>query len=172
MTVRATVEDHRYIGAGSFEGARAFAAKSRNYLPFLIVFLIVITTVVFAMSCKSPTMAFRNNSNVATLNIELVESPEERAQGLMNRESLEADDGMLFDFGREVDTAFWMKDTTIPLSIAFIDSDGKVIGIQDMTPLDESPVRPPGEYRYAVEANQGWFRSHGIEPGATAIVDL
>ncbi len=103
--------------------------------------------------------------NETQLLVEIAGGAEERQRGLMFRESLPESSGMLFDFGQETSGAFWMKDTLIPLSIAFISAGGRIIGIQDMAPLDETFHRSPQPYRYAVEANQGWFEAHGVETG-------
>jgi hypothetical protein len=99
------------------------------------------------------------------LTVEIADSPEERARGLMFRDSLPADAGMLFVWPGDTLSPFWMKDTLIPLSIAFIDADGVILHIEDMEPLDETLHVSPKPYRYAVEANQGWFEEHGIEVG-------
>jgi uncharacterized membrane protein (UPF0127 family) len=72
---------------------------------------------------------------------------------------------MLFVWPEDTASGFWMKDTLIPLSIAFIDAGGKIVGIQDMQPLDETLHHSPSPYRYAVEANQGWFAERGIAVG-------
>lgn len=103
----------------------------------------------------------------ATLAVEVADTPEERSVGLMNRESLAEDAGMLFIWPEDTGSGFWMKDTLIPLSVAFIDAEGVIVDIQDMQPLDETLHQSPAPYRYAVEANQGWFAGHGIEPGDT-----
>ena len=96
------------------------------------------------------------------LTIEIADTPEKRSQGLMGRESLPDLAGMLFVWPEDTASGFWMKDTLIPLSIAFIDSSGAIVDIQDLEPLDETLHRSPKPYRWAVEANQGWFEEHGI----------
>lgn len=106
--------------------------------------------------------------NEAQLLVETADTPEERQRGLMFRESLPEDSGMLFDFGQETRSAFWMKDTTLPLSIAFVSMGGAVVDIQDMAPFSEELHRSPQPYRYAVEANQGWFEAHGVVAGSAA----
>jgi uncharacterized membrane protein (UPF0127 family) len=83
----------------------------------------------------------------------------------MFRESLPGDRAMLFVFGEDTQTGFWMKDTSIALSIAFIAEDGTILDIQEMEPLSTEAHQPPGPYRYALEVNQGWFRRHGFGPG-------
>ena len=98
--------------------------------------------------------------------VEVADNPEERRQGLMFRETLPTDEGMLFVFEREQLLSFWMKDTTIPLSIAFISRDGEIVAIQDMEPLDERTFhQSPRPALYALEMNQGWFEGHEVEVG-------
>jgi uncharacterized membrane protein (UPF0127 family) len=103
-----------------------------------------------------------------TLEVAVAESDAEVAQGLMHRESLPENEGMLFDYKETMDNRehwFWMSNTLIPLSIAFIDSDGKIVDIRDMEPLDETPVHAKAPYRYGLEANQGFFERNHITPG-------
>jgi uncharacterized membrane protein (UPF0127 family) len=98
---------------------------------------------------------------------EVVATPELRAIGLMNRFSLRPDHGMVFVFDRPQPLGFWMKNTYVPLSIAFIDASGKVVNIEDMKPLDESTIWSRGLSLYALEMRQGWFAAKGIAPGDT-----
>lgn len=97
---------------------------------------------------------------------EVAATPEDRALGLMFRTALHPDSGMIFVFENEQPLRFWMKNTYIPLSIAFIDEDGVITDIREMAPLDTftryESSRPA---RYALEANSGWFFAHGIKPG-------
>ena len=99
-----------------------------------------------------------------------------RDTGLMNRTMLGANDGMLFVFPSDVDPAriaFWMKDTPIPLSIAFMDAGHRVLDVQEMVAFDTITFhRPRTLYRFALEANKGWFNSHGVAAGATASFSL
>jgi hypothetical protein len=88
----------------------------------------------------------------------------------MFRESLPEDQGMLFVFEQDANHSFWMKDTTIPLSIAFIEAGGDIIGIRDMQPLDQTLLSPGAPYRYAVEVNQGWFERNDITVGSTVLI--
>jgi uncharacterized membrane protein (UPF0127 family) len=83
----------------------------------------------------------------------------------MFRQELADDAGMLFVFPQDQGLSFWMRNTTIPLSIAFIDSERRIINIADMQPLDESSVPSERPARYALEVNQGWFAVRGIKPG-------
>lgn len=96
---------------------------------------------------------------------EVVSTPEQRATGLMNRFSLQPDHGMLFVFEQSQPLGFWMKNTFIPLSIAFIDVDGKIVNIEDMRPQDESTHWSRGVALYALEMKQGWFAGKKIAAG-------
>ncbi|MEE9322978.1 MAG: DUF192 domain-containing protein [Candidatus Aenigmarchaeota archaeon] len=90
--------------------------------------------------------------------VEIADTPEERAEGLMFRESLEPDKGMLFVFGQESEYGFWMKNTIIPLDIIWINSDGEVVFISKETrPCDESCpfIRPDRKAKYVLELNAG-----------------
>lgn len=89
-----------------------------------------------------------------------------RAYGLMNRKSLPENHGMLFVFDRTDSHCFWMKNTPLPLSIAFIDDDGTIVNIADMQPFDESSHCPVKPVRYALEMSQGWFKNHAVKAPA------
>ena len=88
-----------------------------------------------------------------------------RTVGLMNRFSLQPDHGMLFVFNAPQPLAFWMKNTYVPLSIAFIGSDGTILNIEDMAPLTETTHPSQGPARYALEMKKGWFDQQGIKSG-------
>lgn len=97
--------------------------------------------------------------------VEIADSEESRRQGLMFREKLEADHGMLFVFDEETERSFWMKDTPLPLSIAYIDSRRVIQEILPMTPFSTAPVPSNSPAKYALEVNQGVFEQLGIEVG-------
>jgi uncharacterized protein len=172
MTVRAGVHENTWGHIDINVSVGPIVAQARNILPFLLILMLIGGTVFFAASCKGSTVAFSNDSQVATLSVEVADTPSEAATGLMNRESLAENSGMLFDFKEDTETSFYMKNTSIPLSIAFIDADGKVLAIEDMEPFDLTPIDPPGPYRYAIEVNRGWFEQNGIRPGYRATIDI
>ena len=99
------------------------------------------------------------------LEVEVADTPETRSRGLMHRKSLGYDAGMLFVFPKEQPLQFWMRNTTLPLSIAFADDTGRIVHIADMEPLSESLVPSGAPARYALEVNRGWFAHHGVQPG-------
>jgi uncharacterized protein len=100
------------------------------------------------------------------IHAEVARSAEQRGIGLMHRPSLAANDGMLFVFDRTGVQCFWMKNTLIPLSIAFLDDDGRIISIAEMKPQDLGSHCSTRPVRLALEMNSGWFAKRGIAPGA------
>ena len=96
---------------------------------------------------------------------EVAATPEQRSTGLMYRFSLKPDHGMIFVFEKPEPQAFWMKNTYIPLSIAFIGSDGRVLNVADMAPQDERTHWSNGPAQYALEMRKGWFAEHRISAG-------
>ena len=98
----------------------------------------------------------------------VADSDEERRKGLMGVEDLDANGGMVFVFDGEQDGSFWMKDTLIPLSIAFWGKDGRVVDIIEMEPCEADPCptySPRAPYTHALEMNAHWFEDRGIEIG-------
>ena len=110
------------------------------------------------------------NAGKICLNVEYASTEKERTLGLMYRKSLDANSGMIFVYDTEIVMRFWMRNTLLPLSIAFLDKDGVIIGIYDMKPLSETPVSSIKPALYAIEVNQGWFFQNNILEGSK--VDL
>jgi uncharacterized membrane protein (UPF0127 family) len=111
----------------------------------------------------------------AVLYVEIADDPSERRRGLMGVHHLPADEGMAFIFDRPVSTGFWMKDTPIPLSIAFLDEEDRVVGLREMEPCTADPCPSYGigePYVLAIEANAGWFEEHGVEEGDRARLEV
>ena len=103
------------------------------------------------------------------ITVELAVSPEEQRVGLMHRSDLDPDCGMLFCYDEPQDLSFWMRDTHLPLSIAFIDDEGRIAGIEDMDPHDENHVISNRPCRWALEANRGWFNDRNIGIGTKVL---
>ncbi|OQX54246.1 MAG: hypothetical protein B5M53_05980 [Candidatus Cloacimonas sp. 4484_209] len=100
-----------------------------------------------------------------TLLVEISDTDKKRQLGLMFRDELDKNSGMLFIFDNERILSFWMKNTKIPLSIAFINSDKIIVDMQDMQPLTETEHTSRFPAIYALEVNKGWFRNHNIKVG-------
>lgn len=137
---------------------------------------------VCAVACSSggnatPNPAFcasllsRANFGAASLRVEIAGDNASRAKGLMGVASLPPNQGMAFVWDAPTEGTFWMKDTLIPLSIAFVGQDGRVVTIRDMSPCEADPCTTyaaTAPYTWAVEANAGWFERHGVEVGDEA----
>ncbi|MGB5528272.1 MAG: DUF192 domain-containing protein [Gemmatimonadota bacterium] len=96
---------------------------------------------------------------------EIADNEELRGKGLMNRDSLAENHGMLFVYGAAQVRSFWMRNTRIPLDIAFIDSNGVIINIEQMEPQSDENYYSQGPMMYALEMDQGWFEANGVGPG-------
>jgi uncharacterized membrane protein (UPF0127 family) len=126
----------------------------------------------FALSAGAPVSAQPSLPAVSltvdghTVRAEVADTPSRMREGLMHRTRLDRDGGMLFLLGPPDDLyCFWMKDTLLPLSIAFIDAQGRIVSIQDMQPRSLQPHCPPSAITMALEMSQGWFASAGVQVG-------
>ncbi|HTZ38656.1 MAG TPA: DUF192 domain-containing protein [Syntrophales bacterium] len=100
------------------------------------------------------------------LRVEVADTPEKQERGLMFRQSMPDNEGMLFVFKESHEMSFWMRNTLIPLDIAFVGADSIILNIHQAKPLDDSiNYRSAGAAKYVIETNQGWFARHGIRPG-------
>ncbi len=107
----------------------------------------------------------------AELKVEVARTQDDRQRGLMFRQHLPKNEGMYFVFEQEEQLSFYMRDTRIPLSIAFIRSDGVIESIADMVPLEERSVYSASLVRFALEVNLGWFDDNGIRAGDKVVLD-
>ena len=130
---------------------------------FGLIFGLFFGYLVHEMTIQTNTIDLLINEH--TITAEIAQTDKERQRGLMHRDTLADDAGMLFVYPHEKQLTFWMKDTSIPLSIAFIDSNGVIVDIQDMQPFDETHHTSLREALYALEVNQGWFNEHGTAVG-------
>jgi len=100
------------------------------------------------------------------IDAQVAQTPDQRATGLMHRKEMSQHEGMLFAFERPSIQCFWMKDTLLPLSAAFVADDGTVVNIADMKPLALDSHCSDKPVRYVLEMNQGWFARKGVRPGS------
>lgn len=119
--------------------------------------------VCYASPKKIKTLPIRVAEN--ELEVELATAAEELMLGLMYRDTLGDDEGMLFVFPREQNLSFWMKNTRIPLSIAFIKEDGRIIQIESMKPFSLDSHTSKEKAKYALEMRDGWFTAHKVRVG-------
>jgi uncharacterized membrane protein (UPF0127 family) len=139
--------------------------------------VVLFVLVTLATACSSSvhqrllprgTLHVTTGAGSVALSVEVAAEGRARSVGLMDRPRLPADVGMVFLYSDPHGGGFWMKNTLIPLSIAFWDQGGRILKILDMTPCraDPCPLYQPGvTYVGAVETNRGWFAAHGVGPG-------
>jgi uncharacterized protein len=106
------------------------------------------------------------------IELELARTSAEHQVGLMFRESMPWERGMLFVYDRQASEGYWMHNTFIPLSIAWINREGTIVDIQDMQPLSDDVHYPAEPYWYALETNQGWFFENGVGVGQQIVFCL
>ena len=120
-----------------------------------------------ASIAQAQTKSVQLSAGMHLIQAEVAATEEQREQGLMYREKMPANAGMLFVFGNPSTQCMWMKNTPLPLSVAFIDASGKIVNIEDMQAhtLDSHCSTKTVPVRYALEMNLGWFRQKNIKPG-------
>ena len=119
-----------------------------------------------ALAQQPPLPAVELGAGMHVIRAEVADNNSSRARGLMRRTALPPNGGMLFVFDEDAIHCMWMKNTLIPLSVAFIDARGAIINIADMQPHSEQSHCAARPARYALEMNKGWFAQRGIKPGA------
>ena len=112
-------------------------------------------------------VVFGTETDADTVVAEVAQTAGQRAQGLMYRDELGENAGMLFVFQDVEERAFWMQNTYIPLDIAYMDPSFRIIDIKPMEPESTELVESSGPAQYALEVNRGWFEAHGVEVGTT-----
>ena len=131
-------------------------------------FLAIAALAAFSLASSAADIAFRTSHvRVAShpLKVELAVTEEQRERGLMFRKQMGRDDGMLFVFDEPAYQSMWMKNTLIPLSVAFLDGDGRILNILDMQPETLDTHTSAGPARYAIETNIGWFERNKVKAG-------
>ena len=141
---------------------------------FILIFALLAFTSL--LSCKTKKLPVKDIKIVCqdgrefTVSAEIAEKTEDRNHGFMERKTIPDGTGMLFIFEKDQILSFWMKNTPHPLSIAYIDSKGKIRDIYDMTPYSLSSIISTVSVRYALEVPQGWYKKNGITVGDTVVL--
>ena len=130
----------------------------------ILVGLILCCRPAMAQQAELPTVLL--NADIYVILAEVADTPRTREIGLMWRKAMPQGAGMLFVFDQSATHCMWMKNTLIPLSVAFIDERGRIVNIADMQPQTETSHCASRPTRYALEMNLGWFRKRGIAAGA------
>jgi uncharacterized membrane protein (UPF0127 family) len=137
--------------------------KNMKIITFTLVFFVIICAISIYITHLPPTirLLFKGNSLIC----EIADTPKKREAGLMYRESLSADSGMLFVYPNEELRTFHMPNVKMPLSIVFANSEGIIVSMTEMI-MDETTLYPSEKpAKYAVEANKGWFTKHHVSIG-------
>lgn len=135
------------------------------------IFLSLLTSLLIFTSCSAKKLATttititRQDSTTIDVLAEIARTTEERNHGFMERKNIPDGTGMIFVFDKDQILSFWMKNTPHPLSIAYIDSKGKIRNLYDMTPYSLAPIVSTVSTRYALEVPQGWFEKNNIKEG-------
>ena len=138
-------------------------------MPSFILVILSVKTIACPLQLPTSTISIKGY----TLTVELATTPAERSCGLSNRFKLPKNHGMLFIFPDLQHWTLWMKDTYIPLSVAFLDDSGQIINLQNMTPMQTEKIYYASQpVKYALEVNQGWFDIHEIRIGDTVEMKL
>jgi len=132
---------------------------------FLMPALAALTFAVTAPAAAAELTTMPLTIGTHKLTAEVATTPAQMQTGLMNRFSLKTDHGMLFAYERPEPLSFWMRNTYIALSIAFISADGTILNIEDMQPQTDDPHGSKGPAQYALEMKKGWFAERGIVAG-------
>ena len=130
-------------------------------------YTLLIVLFVLPVYAENNVLIFKNSLDKEIhLKTEIADTDQKRAKGLMYRKELDTNSGMLFIFPQEEILSFWMKNTYIPLSVAFIDRQGKILEIRHMKPLNDSIIySSKSKALYALEVNLGWFNKNSIKVG-------
>ncbi len=135
--------------------------------PRSIVAVLLVAAGSFASAQDGPQKlpSITLNAGMHLIQAEVAQTPEQRSTGLMFRSAMGANEGMLFAFEQPGQQCFWMKNTLLPLSAAFVADDGSIVNVEDMKPqtLDSHCSKKP--VRFVLEMNEGWFAKRGIKPG-------
>ncbi len=136
--------------------------KARAF-PIVLASLLCATALAQTGPQKLPSI--RLNAGIHNIQAEVAQSPDERSTGLMFRKEMGTNEGMLFAFDQPAQQCFWMKNTLLPLSIAFIADDGSIVNIDHMKPQTLESHCSTQPVRFVLEMNEGWFDKRGIKPG-------
>ena len=132
---------------------------------FAVVASAAMLSLAAAQNAPQKLPSIRLNAGIHNISAEVASTPSQREIGLMARPSMGANEGMLFAFEQPGQQCFWMKNTLIPLSIAFLADDGRIVNIDSMKPQTLESHCSAAPVRFVLEMNEGWFAKRGIKPG-------
>lgn len=142
---------------------------TRIIKPIAFAFLIITSTIASQIASAESDQKFPTTpltTGMYIIQVEVAMTPGQRERGLMFRKQMAQNDGMVFVFGDSAKVCMWMKNTLIPLSVAFLDRNGKIVNIEDMQPQTLNSHCSNGYVPYALEMNLGWFKQKNIKLGS------
>jgi uncharacterized membrane protein (UPF0127 family) len=137
-----------------------------SQLKMAVVAMVLAGTAAFAQDAPQQLPAIRLSTGMHVLQVQVAQTPEQQATGLMFRKTVGTNEGMLFIFDERRQQCFWMKNTLLPLSVAFVDDDGNIVNIDDMKPQTLESHCSTRPVRFVLEMNVGWFDKRGIKAGS------
>ncbi len=137
----------------------------KNIVTLVLCLLSAILNFSYAQSAQMDLPRAKITAGMNLIDVQLATTPEQRAAGLMFRGSMPVSEGMLFVFDESAQQCFWMKNTSMPLTAAFVAEDGVIVNLIDMKPQSTVPHCSAQPVRFVLEMNQGWFDRRGIKAG-------
>ena len=134
-------------------------------MEFVMRFALLLMTLLASTQAQAQMPRIELSASFHRIDAEVAADQQNRMQGLMNRRSMATNQGMLFVFTHPDRHCMWMRNTLLPLSVAFLDEQGRILNIEDMKPQTENNHCASSPARFALEMNQGWFASKGIKVG-------
>lgn len=173
ITPRTCALPHRFLASHFLSTLHAIVRASLSRLVVVLASALWVTAAVAPAHAKSPVPTAPQTglpvaaltAGIHVIHAEIAATEDTRRTGLMFRERLPDNDGMLFVFDEPDVQCFWMRNTLLPLSIAFIADDGTIVNMADMAPQTDTPHCSEQPVRYALEMAQGWFDEHGVQAG-------
>ena len=159
----------RCLGSERSAGGKRIRKRNTIHRRFLGLGIILLFCSMVAIADVTDKIIVSLTISGHTVTAEVAHTPMARAKGLMYRDALDENSGMLFIFPQADRYSMWMLNTRIPLSVAFVDDKGIILNIADMTPHTKITHRSAGLAKYALEVNQGWFSARGIKAGEKII---
>lgn len=149
---------------------RLQSTKNRHATPRMLMSLFMglgalLTTAAHAQSAQVDLPRVQLSAGMHLINAQVAATPQQRETGLMHRSEMPSGEGMVFVFENASTLCFWMKNTLIPLTAAFIAEDGTIINLEDMKPMTTDSHCAKKPVRFVLEMNQGWFAKRGIKAG-------
>ena len=148
--------------------------QTRRFFPFFVAVLFLAQPALAQLQTfETSTLTITSATGDHKFAVELATTPAQQEQGLMYRRSMAPDAGMLFDFGHPTTTAFWMKNTLIPLDMLFVAADGRIVNIHERAvPMSEDLIPSQGQVRAVIELNGGTAARLGIKPGDRVVYPI